>query len=580
MSIQKIPGRQVHDESLTSNKILNDTIDSVDIKDGSIIDSDISINAAIQGSKIKDNSIPASKIVNSSFANFSHTHLATDITTDSTHNFVTDTEKTIWNAKASTAIATTSTNGLMSSTDKTKLDGIATSATNVASSITNGNIKINGIETTVYTLPASITSSTSGNAATATKLQTSRTISLLGDITASGTFDGSANLSLTSTLANSGVVAGTYPKVTVNTKGLVTNGSSLIASDIPNLDWSKITSGKPTTLSGYGITDTYTSTQIDTLLASNSGVNKLTKGGDSPTSTLTIGNITNYDFSIITNNITRLNIPASGGLNVSGGDLKISASGSTLTSPRIIGVSDMVDGNGVRFQFGDGNNAWQTGYHQAMQLWSFHTMVLCGDRDSETSMPFESRDTMSNIGVLVRNTTTTSPALVVDGAVSQTGDLQQWRNSSGTVLARITKDGVFNSIASAVDISLSATQVINNSTWTKVLFNTKNKDSLDEYNPATYRFTPLYQGRYLITCGFAYVHHDSGIRSMTIYKSGVDTGRVMTLETNTKNNVNAVYNYTTTLDLNTNEYIEFYTYQNRGGTLNIYNAWATITKIL
>lgn len=31
--------------------------------------------------------------------------------------------------------------------------------------------------------------------------------------------------------------------------------SSLVASDIPSLSWSKITSGKPTTLSGYGITD-------------------------------------------------------------------------------------------------------------------------------------------------------------------------------------------------------------------------------------------------------------------------------------------------------------------------------------
>lgn len=31
--------------------------------------------------------------------------------------------------------------------------------------------------------------------------------------------------------------------------------SSLVASDIPSLPWSKITSGKPTTLSGYGITD-------------------------------------------------------------------------------------------------------------------------------------------------------------------------------------------------------------------------------------------------------------------------------------------------------------------------------------
>ena len=59
-------------------------------------------------------------------------------------------------------------------------------------------------------------------------------------------------------LVNSGVVAGTYPKVTVNAKGLVTGGSSLSASDIPNLDWSKITSGKPTTVSGYGITDAIT----------------------------------------------------------------------------------------------------------------------------------------------------------------------------------------------------------------------------------------------------------------------------------------------------------------------------------
>ena len=47
-----------------------------------------------------------------------------DLTSDSTHRTVTDTEKSTWNAKASTATATTSANGLMSSTDKTKLDSI------------------------------------------------------------------------------------------------------------------------------------------------------------------------------------------------------------------------------------------------------------------------------------------------------------------------------------------------------------------------------------------------------------------------------------------------------------------------
>ncbi|WP_413568286.1 tail fiber domain-containing protein [Bdellovibrio sp. HCB117] len=56
------------------------------------------------------------------------------------------------------------------------------------------------------------------------------------------------------TLKNTGT-AGTYAKVTTDAQGRVTSGSTLTASDIPNLDWSKITSGKPTTLSGYGVTD-------------------------------------------------------------------------------------------------------------------------------------------------------------------------------------------------------------------------------------------------------------------------------------------------------------------------------------
>ncbi|AHZ85081.1 hypothetical protein Bb109J_c2389 [Bdellovibrio bacteriovorus] len=51
------------------------------------------------------------------------------------------------------------------------------------------------------------------------------------------------------------VTAGTGTKITYDAKGRVTASTGLAAGDIPNLDWSKITSGKPTTLSGYGITD-------------------------------------------------------------------------------------------------------------------------------------------------------------------------------------------------------------------------------------------------------------------------------------------------------------------------------------
>jgi len=56
-----------------------------------------------------------------------------------------------------------------------------------------------------------ITSSASitGNAATATKLQSARTISLTGDVTGSVSFDGSANASITATIAANSVALGT-----------------------------------------------------------------------------------------------------------------------------------------------------------------------------------------------------------------------------------------------------------------------------------------------------------------------------------------------------------------------------------
>ncbi|HCE6798069.1 TPA: phage tail protein [Pseudomonas aeruginosa] len=100
-------------------------------------------------------------------------------------------------------------------------------------------------------LPASIT----GNATTANRLAAAITLSATGDATWSARFDGSTSVSSPLTLSNTGVRAGTYPKVTVNAKGLVTGGAALEAADIPGLDWSKISSGKPTSLAGYGITD-------------------------------------------------------------------------------------------------------------------------------------------------------------------------------------------------------------------------------------------------------------------------------------------------------------------------------------
>jgi hypothetical protein len=70
---------------------------------------------------------------------------------------------------------------------------------------------------------------------TADQLTTGRTIGMTGDVTwTSNSFNGTANVTGTSTLANTGVTAGTYTKVTVDAKGRVTTGNTLSYSDLPS----------------------------------------------------------------------------------------------------------------------------------------------------------------------------------------------------------------------------------------------------------------------------------------------------------------------------------------------------------
>jgi hypothetical protein len=77
------------------------------------------------------------------------------------------------------------------------------------------------------------------------------------------------------------VTAATSTKVTYNSQGVITAAGALIASDIPSLDYSKITSGKPTTIAGYGLTDVYTKTEINNAISASSG-NKQTVRSTTP----------------------------------------------------------------------------------------------------------------------------------------------------------------------------------------------------------------------------------------------------------------------------------------------------------
>ena len=157
--------------------------------------------------------------------------------------FVTNNSGT-WDISVSGNAATV-TNGVYTTGNQT-IDGVKTFSSTIVGSIngnaaTATNVAYTGLTGTVPTW----NQNTTGSAAT---LTTGRTIAMTGDVTyTSGSFNGSANVTGTATLANSGVTASTYRSVTVDAKGRVTAGTN------------------PTTLAGYGITDAVNTTGNHTI---------------------------------------------------------------------------------------------------------------------------------------------------------------------------------------------------------------------------------------------------------------------------------------------------------------------------
>jgi len=95
----------------------------------------------------------------------------------------------------------------------------------------DGDLEVSG-EITSTRFNGPLTGDVTGNADTSTKLATARNISATGDATWTVSFDGSANATAAITLANSGVTAGTFSKLTVDAKGRVTSATNITSSDI------------------------------------------------------------------------------------------------------------------------------------------------------------------------------------------------------------------------------------------------------------------------------------------------------------------------------------------------------------
>lgn len=130
-----------------------------------------------------------------------------------------------WGGSAYVEISVSLALGETSSTayagDKGK--ALAERLTTAEGNITSNDGDITALQTRATNLENGTTA-----AGKATKLATARKISLTGDATGNTTFDGSADKSISVTLANSGVTAGTYSAVAVDAKGRVTAGSQII----------------------------------------------------------------------------------------------------------------------------------------------------------------------------------------------------------------------------------------------------------------------------------------------------------------------------------------------------------------
>ena len=92
---------------------------------------------------------------------------------------------------------------------------------------------------------------------------------------------------------------------------------------------------------------------------------------------------------------------------------------------------------------GDGGDLyWQGGGGRCLQMGSYWTTILGGDRQTSAYPSFVGL--VGGTGVLVQSQRDASVPLAVQSfSGSQTGDLTQWRNSSGTSLSVVDKNGYF-----------------------------------------------------------------------------------------------------------------------------------------
>ena len=169
-----------------------------------------------------------------------------------------------------------------SAVDKFTVDS-ATGNTSIAGTL---GVTSTSSFTGMITATGGVTGALTGNANTATTLQSTRTFNVSGDATGTAqNFNGSTNVVIPIILSASGVSSGTYTKITVDTKGRAISGASATTTDIAegtNLYYTPgrfdtAFGGKSTTDLAEGTKLFYTQGRFDTAFGNKSTTN-LTEG--------------------------------------------------------------------------------------------------------------------------------------------------------------------------------------------------------------------------------------------------------------------------------------------------------------
>lgn len=174
-----------------------------------------------------------------------------------------------------TVTSTSTTEAATASSLKVTYD-LADSAYNSSLKITQRGVA-NGVASLDATGRVPISQLPESGLIVADRLTNNRNIKTTGDATWSVAFNGSTDVSSPITLASVFNTPGTYgagthiPSITIDAKGRITDTTLVKVTP----DFSDVTA-KPTTISGYGITDVYSKTQVDT-------ANKTTLGLAAPT---------------------------------------------------------------------------------------------------------------------------------------------------------------------------------------------------------------------------------------------------------------------------------------------------------